>query len=97
MLEKTRKRLVALWLINMKENMSDVPMLIMEQDEFHLWLGRWIKEMRTDFTWTQEDFGKLIGMQPSQLSEVESGKRGLTVYQFYRVCQWLHDVPDAFF
>jgi DNA-binding XRE family transcriptional regulator len=50
-----------------------------------LWLvGRKIREIRESKHLTQEDLGKLIGVQKAQISKIESGKN-LTVETIARV------------
>ncbi len=53
--------------------------------EIELWLvGQKIKEIREARKLTQEDLGKLIGVQKAQISKIESGKN-LTIATIQKI------------
>lgn len=60
-------------------------------------IGRRIREERQAAGHRQRPFSALVGLDPSQLSRIESGKRGLDTVVLRRIADALELSIDAFF
>jgi transcriptional regulator with XRE-family HTH domain len=59
-------------------------------------VGAFIKHRRTRRNMSQTDMAKRLGLSRGFLSDLERGKRGLSLQTFVRLCQLLRVMPGAF-
>lgn len=57
-------------------------------------LGNRIKHFRKKFGMTQEEFANLIGVEPLHISNVERGKKGLSLDVMVSICDHLNISMD---
>ncbi|MBB3113465.1 transcriptional regulator with XRE-family HTH domain [Paenibacillus phyllosphaerae] len=57
----------------------------MREDEFYMWLGKYIKEVRMRSGKTQHEICLAYRLSRSSLSNIETGRHRLSIYSFYEL------------
>jgi transcriptional regulator with XRE-family HTH domain len=65
--------------------------ITMKEDDFYKYLGKYIKGLRKKKKMTQTELCLKFGLSRSSLSNVETGRHRLSIYDLYRLLRILNE------
>ncbi len=72
-------------------------LIIMDEKDFFKLLGKKIRYYRKQKGWNQLNFGLEIGIHPNELSNIECGRRNLTLKTVFKIASALDiEAKDLF-
>lgn len=72
-------------------------LIIMNEQDFFKLFGKKIKKYRKQKGWNQLDFGLEMGIHPNELSNIECGRRNLTLRTIFKIVSALNiEAKDLF-
>ncbi|MCG8094901.1 MAG: helix-turn-helix domain-containing protein [Candidatus Thiodiazotropha endolucinida] len=67
----------------------------MDESDFYRSLGFVIKQFRSNEGLTQQQLEEKTGIQRGFISDVECGRKGITIYKLYQLCQGFQHVSTS--